>query len=63
MAKNATMQEINDDAHILRENIDSLHEGLVDWAGVAHADAKARPLYDAVTRLHELATITVQKGK
>lgn len=55
-----TMQDINNDARLLRISLDSQVERLSDWMDFDDAEKQVRPLYDAVTRLHELAASAVR---
>ena len=55
--KAPTMQDINEDALSLRIEIDTKGERLIEEGFTQReVDHELKPLYDAVTRLHELAT-------
>jgi hypothetical protein len=57
------MEEINNDALLLREKIDSVWEQIADDQGEGNADEQTKPLYNAVTRLHELAASAVRANQ
>lgn len=57
------MQDVNEDARVLRVAIDNIVERLVDFMEGDEAEREVAPLYDAVTRLHELAASAVRANE
>src|SRR5687768_6199715 len=50
-----TRQDLHEDARLLREEIDRTWERLADQFSETQAEESTKPLYNAVTRLHEWA--------